>query len=249
MYSDVFCKVYNEFGWNYYPEAFGEQLLQWLSDHRVRVESAMDLACGTGVLCRLLKARGIRAHGMDFSAGMIAIAREADPTIPYDVADMTAYRPGLQFDLVTCTGDALNHIPDLADVERIFANVHAYLAPGGHFIFDLLDEKEVSTSEPFDLDFDEHIRARFQITRPAPNKVHLQTEVFEDGVHSFTEDIFETVHDRSAVLSMLKRQGFELLKCAHRLSDDGGPEVATWFVIARKSNNTAQRNKITEVLL
>ena len=23
MYSDVFCKVYNEFGWNYYPEAFG----------------------------------------------------------------------------------------------------------------------------------------------------------------------------------------------------------------------------------
>ena len=30
MYSDVFCKVYNEFGWNYYPEAFGEQLLKWL---------------------------------------------------------------------------------------------------------------------------------------------------------------------------------------------------------------------------
>ena len=30
MYSDVFCKVYNEFGWNYYPEIFGEQLLKWL---------------------------------------------------------------------------------------------------------------------------------------------------------------------------------------------------------------------------
>ncbi|MBR7178401.1 MAG: class I SAM-dependent methyltransferase [Oscillospiraceae bacterium] len=249
MYSDVFCKVYNEFGWNYYPEAFGEQLLQWLSDHNVSVGSAMDLACGTGVLCRILKEQGIRAHGMDFSTGMIAIAREADPDIPYDVADMTTYRPEAQFDLVTCTGDALNHIPDLADVERIFANVHAYLAPGGHFIFDLLDEKEISTSEPFDLDFDEHIRARFRITRPAADKVHLQTEVFEDGVHSFTEDIFETVHDRSAVLSMLQRQGFELLKCAHRLSDDGGPEVATWFVIARKSDNTAQRNKITEVLL
>ena len=27
MYSDIFCKVYNEFGWNYYPEIFGEQLL------------------------------------------------------------------------------------------------------------------------------------------------------------------------------------------------------------------------------
>ena len=30
MYSDVFCKVYNVFGWNYYPEIFGEQLLEWL---------------------------------------------------------------------------------------------------------------------------------------------------------------------------------------------------------------------------
>lgn len=28
MYSDVFCKVYNEFGWNYYPEIFGEHLLE-----------------------------------------------------------------------------------------------------------------------------------------------------------------------------------------------------------------------------
>ena len=52
MYSDVFCKVYNEFGWNYYPEAFGEQLLQWLKNHHVPVRTALDLACGTGVLCR-----------------------------------------------------------------------------------------------------------------------------------------------------------------------------------------------------
>ena len=234
MYSDVFCKVYNEFGWNYYPEAFGGELLQWLSDQGIRVEFALDLACGTGVLCRILKEQGIRSRGMDFSEGMIAIAREADPTIPYDVADMTRYRPAERFDLVTCTGDALNHIPDIADVEKIFENVYAYLARGGHFIFDLLDEKEVSTAEPFDLEFDETITARFQITRPAENKVHLQTMVFENGVHSFTEDIFETVHDRRAILSMLERQGFRIQKCAHRLSDTDGPEASTWFIIAKK---------------
>ena len=234
MYSDVFCKVYNEFGWNYYPEAFGGELLQWLADHDLKVETALDLACGTGVLCRILKEHGIRSRGMDFSEGMIAIAREADPAIPYDVADMTIYRPAERFDLVTCTGDALNHIPALSDVEKIFANVYAYLQRGGHFIFDLLDEKEVSTAEPFDLEFDETITARFQITRPAENKVHLQTMVFEDGVHSFTEDIFETLHDRDAILAMLERQGFRLLKCAHRLSDSDGPEASTWFVIAQK---------------
>lgn len=234
MYSDVFCKVYNEFGWNYYPEAFGGELLQWLADHCVRVETALDLACGTGVLCRILKEHGIRSRGMDLSEGMIGIAREADPDIPYDVADMTTYRPDEAFDLVTCTGDALNHIPQLSDVEKIFENVHACLAVGGYFIFDLLDEREISTAEPFDLEFDEHITARFRITRPAENKVHLQTMVFEDGVHSFTEDIFETVHDRDTILAMLEHRGFRVLRCAHRLGDTEGPEAATWFIIAKK---------------
>ena len=233
MYSDVFCKVYNEFGWNYYPEAFGGQLLQWLRDHGVPVQRALDLACGTGVLCRILKEAGIDSRGMDFSEGMIAIARAESPDIPYDVADMTVYRPALQFDLVTCTGDAVNHIPDLADVAKIFENVYACLAPGGYFIFDLLDEHEISTEEPFDLAFDEHISARFQITRPAPDRVHLQTRVFEDGVHSFTEDIFETVHDRGTVLALLERAGFEIVSCAHRLLE-GGTDVATWYIIARK---------------
>lgn len=233
MYSDVFCKVYNEFGWNYYPEAFAEQLLQWLETHRIPVRTALDLACGTGVLCRCLKDREIESRGMDFSEGMIAIARRERPDIPYDVADMTVYRPDTQFDLVTCTGDALNHIPALADLGRIFENVYAYLSPGGYFIFDLLDESEISTEEPFDLQFDEHISARFQITRPTQTQVHLQTQVFEDGVHSFTEDIFETVHDREAVLSLLGQAGFSLEKCAHRLLDEGA-DVATWYVIARK---------------
>ena len=234
MYSDVFCKVYNEFGWNYYPEAFGEQLLKWLELHDIRVRTALDLACGTGVLCRSLKAAGIESRGMDFSSGMIGIARSESPVIPYDVADMTVYRPDARFDLVTCTGDAVNHIPALSDVKKIFANVYGYLEPGGYFIFDLLDEHEISTEEPFDLQFDEHISARFRITRPDENRVHLQTEVFEDGVHSFTEDIFETVHDRDAIVSMLGQAGFELICCSHRLLETS-PEVATWYIIAKKT--------------
>lgn len=123
MYSDVFCKVYNEFGWNYYPEFFGEQLLLWLSENNVKAESSMDLACGTGILCEILHRNGIAASGMDFSSGMIEIARQRNPQIHYDVADMITFCPDRRFDLVTCTGDALNHISALSDVEQIFRNV------------------------------------------------------------------------------------------------------------------------------
>ena len=85
MYSDVFCKVYNEFGWNYYPEIFGEQLLLWLQQQNVTPRTGMDLACGTGILCEILHKHGIRASGMDFSAGMIEIARQGSTEIYYDV--------------------------------------------------------------------------------------------------------------------------------------------------------------------
>ena len=122
MYSDVFCKVYNEFGWNYYPEIFGQQLLQWLARNNLQPKTALDLACGTGILCEILHKSGMKTSGMDFSAGMIEIARQGSLEIRYDVADMITYRPEEQYDLVTCTGDAVNHIASLSDVEKIFEN-------------------------------------------------------------------------------------------------------------------------------
>ena len=233
MYSDVFCKVYNELGWNYYPEIFGEQLLEWLRRHRVQPESSLDLACGTGVLCRILHDSGIRASGMDFSAGMIEIARAESPDIHYDVADMITYRPDTQFDLVTCTGDALNHIADLADVERIFRNVYAYTREGGWFIFDILNEREVSSGEPFEMEFSETVRVWFQMTRPGEGQVNLKIRVYENGALSLEENIRETVHDPAAVCALLRKCGFQVLRCADSLLDDSG-HGTTWFVIARK---------------
>jgi len=233
MYSDIFCKVYNEFGWNYYPEAFGEQLLQWMAVQGFQPKTSMDLACGTGVLCEILRDQGIEASGMDFSSGMIHIARSRDSRIPYEVADMTTFRPDKQYDLVTCTGDAVNHIAELSDVEKIFQNVFAYLAPGGYFVFDLLNEKEVSDSEPFEMDFDETTKVWFQMTRPAENKVNLTIRVSENGALQLEEVIRETIHEPAAVCSLLEKCGFHVLRCADRMLDDGG-HGTTWFLIATK---------------
>ena len=235
MYSDVFCKVYNEFGWNYYPEIFGEQLLQWLKLQNLQPRSSMDLACGTGILCEILRHSGIEASGMDFSAGMIDIARQRTPEIHYDVADMITYRPDEKFDLVTCTGDAINHISALSDVEKIFQNVYAYMASGGYFVFDILNEHEVSTSEPFEMDFSEQIRVWFQMTRPGEKEVNLKIRVYENEVLSFEENIRETIHAPEIICDLLRKCGFEVVRCADGLlEDDHG---TTWFVIARKPLN------------
>ena len=241
MYSDVFCKVYNEFGWNYYPEIFGEQLLLWMQHRNWKPRSSMDLACGTGILCEILYQNGIEASGMDFSAGMIDIARKGNPDISYDVADMITYRPNRQFDLVTCTGDAVNHIASLSDVEQIFRNVYGYLAPGGYFVFDILNEHEISTSEPFEMDFSDTVRVWFQMTRPAEKQVNLKVRVYENGVLSFEENIRETVHDPQKICAMLQRCGFEVQRCADGLLEEH--HGTTWFVIAKKPEGEDQNGR------
>ena len=234
-YSDIFCKVYNEFGWNYYPEIFGETLLKWLSQNRITAKTAMDLACGTGVLCEILQKNGIEASGMDFSEGMIQIARDRSPDIHYDVADMITYRPEKTFDLVTCTGDAINHIPDLQDVENIFRNVYDYTAPGGYFVFDILNENEISTSEPFEMDFTQTTRVWFQMTRPTEKSVNLKICVYENGILQFEENIRETVHDPNMICKLLRKCGFTIIKCADQLLDDPDQHGTTWYIIAKKA--------------
>lgn len=235
MYSDLFCKIYNEFGWNYFPQAFGEQLLAWIRKNQITVKTSLDLACGTGILCEILHEHGIQTAGMDLSEGMIAIARESNPEIYYEVADMIQYRPERSFDLVTCTGDALNHIIDLRNVEQIFRNVYSYLNEGGYFIFDILNEKEVSSEEPFDLDYSDTTKAQFLITRNPNGIINLRTTVYENGELQFEENITETIHDPGEICRLLQKIGFQVVKCSDQLLEDATAHGTTWFVIAQKS--------------
>ena len=234
MYSDSFCEVYNIFGWNYYPEAFGEQLLLWMKQNRIQPVRCLDLACGTGILCGILSDNGMDASGMDFSEGMIRIARENYPHLQFDVDDMIVYRPDKKYDLVTCTGDALNHIHDLDHVRKIFENVFAYMEDGGFFVFDILNENEVSTDEPFDLDFSETVKAVFQLSCSDDHMVTLSVSVYENGTFRFKEEIREKIHEPAVICDMLCSVGFQIIKCSDQLPDEGSYHGTTWYIIAKK---------------
>lgn len=234
MYSDVFCRVYNELGWNAYPEVFGQRLLQWLQQKELSPKTALDIGCGTGVLCRILDESGISARGMDLSEGMIAIARTESPHIPYDVGDMTTYCPAEAFDLVTCTGDALNHIHDLCDVARIFQNVYSYTAPGGYFLFDMLRREEATAGEPFEVDFDGDLRVWFQLTQPEEGRIDLTVRVFQYGQPQLEEVIREKVHDQRVICDLLRSAGFTVESCTDRLLPEHNGST-TWYVVAKKT--------------
>jgi demethylmenaquinone methyltransferase / 2-methoxy-6-polyprenyl-1,4-benzoquinol methylase len=85
----------------------------------------LDLACGTGDLCRDLDAAGMAAVGVDLSMGMLACARTKAPLLQADALQLPF--PGRSFDGVV-SGFALRNFVALQPVLSELARV---TRPGG----------------------------------------------------------------------------------------------------------------------
>lgn len=89
----------------------------------------MDLACGTGDLCKELRRNGYRAIGVDFAFRMLENAHADSPLVQADIlrlpmADGSA-------DGTTC-GFALRNVVDLPS---LFAECARIVRPGGRVVF------------------------------------------------------------------------------------------------------------------
>ncbi|MBI2877897.1 MAG: class I SAM-dependent methyltransferase [Candidatus Tectomicrobia bacterium] len=106
---------------------------------RYRVQSVLDMACGTGRHALLFARWGLRVTGTDLSAKMIQRARQnaaADLPIQFLVAGFGELRekaPG-PYDAVTCLGNSLPHLLSEAELDEALADFHAVMNAGGLLI-------------------------------------------------------------------------------------------------------------------
>jgi len=119
-------------------DAARERVLGRILPH---VESACDLACGTGTTALILARKGIKMYAVDLSPLMCRLAREKADRARLSVrvlrADMRSFRLPVPVDLVTCEYDSLNHLPRRADLRMVAKAVERALRPGGYFFFDV----------------------------------------------------------------------------------------------------------------
>lgn len=105
-------------------------------------KAVLDLACGEGRYCRILKQRGAaRVVGVDISAGMINLAKQQETNTPlgidYLCRDVLALGQIGEFDLVVASF-LLNYAQTKEQLVDMCRTVYANLKPGGQFI--LLNE-------------------------------------------------------------------------------------------------------------
>ena len=96
-------------------------------------QKIIDLACGQGVLCRLLHSKGAEVTGLDAAESLIRVARERGPAeIRYDVADARELKflPPDTFDCAAC----VLAIQNIHPIAPVFASAARALKPLGKLV-------------------------------------------------------------------------------------------------------------------
>ncbi|MGP4015830.1 class I SAM-dependent methyltransferase [Saccharopolyspora sp. 5N708] len=108
-----------------------------------RGERILDAGCGTGRNLAAMLDAGAAPQGIDFSPGMLAVARRRHPDVPLFEADLQGEIPFAdgEFDAVYCAllGEHLDH-PD-----RAVAEFYRVLRPGGRLVFSVFHPTMAAT--------------------------------------------------------------------------------------------------------
>ena len=129
--ADWYDQLVGEAGSEYHREVVLPGVLRLLALQAG--EKAIDIACGQGVLCRILNERGVEATGVDAARELIDAARERGPNvIRYDVADARElfFLPANHFAAAAC----ILAVQNINPLQPMFEGVGRLLKAGGKLV-------------------------------------------------------------------------------------------------------------------
>ncbi|MFF5159594.1 class I SAM-dependent methyltransferase [Streptomyces sp. NPDC000348] len=160
-------------------------------------DAGLDLCCGTGAGMEVLSQVCRKSvTGVDFSAGMLSVARERTrppgPPAGWVRADARALPFGPVFDLVVSFGAFGHFLP--RELPGLFAQVHSVLRPGGRFVFPVVaPPRPGSLTHGMLLGFDAVMRVRNAVRRP-PFVMYYRTFRFGDVRRELSRAGFRVEH-------------------------------------------------------
>lgn len=95
--------------------------------------TVLDVACGTGRHLEHLRA-WYDVEGVDLHEGLLVVARQRLPGVPFQVADMRDFDLGREFDVVTCLFSSIGYVQTPDAMRSSVAAMAHHVAPDGLLI-------------------------------------------------------------------------------------------------------------------
>jgi SAM-dependent methyltransferase len=136
----------HDVGYGEFARTAAPGILDIFARHKIRDGLVVDLGCGSGLWAEQLIKRGFDVVGIDISEAMIQLARRRAPQAEFRVASL------FQADIppckaVTSLGECISYLFDTGNDNRtlrqLFRRIYTKLAPGGVFIFDVMEPGEL----------------------------------------------------------------------------------------------------------
>jgi len=149
-YRDDLAYIHDA-GFGGFARAAAAVLLNTLRLQGVARGLVIDLGCGSGILAQAVSDAGYDILGIDMSEAMVGLARRRVPRGQFRVESLLkAKLPHCV--AVAAVGECVSYLFDDSNTKsalaKVFRRIHAALAPGGLFLFDVVEPGRVPGPGP-----------------------------------------------------------------------------------------------------
>ena len=146
----------------------------------------LDVGCGAGQFTNYLCELGLKAKGVDFSNGLLSIARKNYPNIEFINADICEFDTSNQYDGIF-TKDVLFHLPD-EDIIKALKLFKKILKPNGKLCI-IMDMPKEAGEQIFVEELNENYKIYYNYLTPEKLKSLLQqAEIIIDEIQIVQEN-------------------------------------------------------------
>lgn len=101
-------------------------------------DKVLDVGCGDGRFYEAIRDRHVDYTGLDFSGGLLDVARKRYPKLSFLERNVVDFRADERFDVIVSVA-ALHHLPSPATRLKALENLHSALRDDGTFAFTVWD--------------------------------------------------------------------------------------------------------------
>ncbi len=214
---------------------------------KFKVNSILELACGSGLYLFPLKKDGFDIEGLDISKEMLTIAKKEDKKIKLYEQDMTNFKLNKKFDSVLILNSGLALLPNHKLINKTIKQSYKHLNKDGILIIDLPNHKKEIKEANNNQEYEVHKIPNGKIEVIVRHKKQNDKWIEEwhgfvkqkNKLSQFKEYFEEFIYSPKELEKSLKQNKFEIIKMFGSRIGGKFDSIKSWrrVYLCKKNNN------------